>query len=119
MRITKDALKAQARKTLEMAGFDFSSKENIERFEHDYVIPTMENYRKEEAQLREVYAQILIEAGATEMQLKWGNVSQANPNLLQRMQMKKVEGQIERIRGGILVSAAMLDVLNEAKEVIA
>lgn len=113
--ITKDTdLCGFVRNALIASGFDFNSRESIDGF-FSIVEEEFKGIQKREAKLVNEFKAILIEAGATESELEWGNTSQARPNLRQRRKLEKIGKAIDDIRVEGLMPMTFAAVLNEAR----
>ena len=103
------------RSLMEEANFDFTSRSNIDALE-DALEPEYKAFQQKERELTGQYKNLLIEAGATEQQLEWGNVSQVRPTWRQECQMRKLEKQIDESRLEALPMLSLVATLNEARE---
>ena len=103
------------RNGLTASGFDLTSREAIDGFENEIVGPIYEQKQAEEKRLCGEVWNILISAGATEMQLMWGNSSQARLTRKQEKKIQKLSDRIDRVRGELLISMTFAAVLNEAR----
>lgn len=90
-----------AKGALEKNGFDFESKEDI-----DDLKEFIDNYRgdcqKDKEKLEAEYKKILIQSGATEQELQWGNLHNAKPNFLQQRKLKKLWDKIDILENSLL-----------------
>lgn len=102
------------RNALIAGGFDFNSREAIDGF-FSIAEEEFEGIKKREAELVNEFKAVLIEAGATELQLEWGNTSQAKPNWRQRRKLEKIGNALDALQFEALVPMTVAAVLNEAR----
>lgn len=105
------------RNSLIASGMDFTSRKDIDGF-MSIVEPEYERFQREGKELLAEQREILIKAGATELELEWGNTSQARPNWWQRRRLEKLEEQLDRNDGELLMTMTLAAILNDAKEAI-
>lgn len=102
------------RKALKASGFDFSSREAIDKFE-DAIAPEYYAFQERERDLTDKFRALLIEAGATEQQLEWGNFNQVRPTWRQARKIDKLGKQIDDNLAEALPMLSLIVALNEAR----
>lgn len=101
-----EELIAVAKTALEKNGFDFKSKEDIDDLK-EFIEKYRSDCKESKEKLEAEYKKILIQSGATELELQWGNLHNAKPNFLQQRKLKKIWDQIDVLNNSLFCPASL------------